>query len=340
MQLSTTVPNTTMAASTPAIFTWSTDAVAVGQRFAYYEDVVSNALTPMCVSGDTSRVFEAGFASSQVGALTIHDMYGTASVAQRGPREISRTAERSFHLLVNLVAPWTIHHRAPLRLALGDAVLVDTAYAYRLDLAARYRVINVKLSEPWLRQWLPHPDMLTGRRIARDSRWGAALTAYLAQLSPQLAVQAPLPSSVIGDHVGALLALMAHELVDVSRSVAAKVDPRLRVVEAIRQRCAEAGLTAAGVAGSLGISLRTLHRSLALGGRTFGRELQTARAERALQILRSPVATRLSVAEVGRRAGFCDPSHFARVLRSHCGLTPVQVRRQTVGRESSIPAEA
>jgi len=322
------------SSAAPAIFSWSTEAVPIEQRFAYFEDAVSNALTPMSVSGADVRCFHASFSVGQIGAITVHDMHGAASVARRGPREIARSGERSYYLLVGLSAPWAIEHRSPLRMAIGDTMLVDSAYGHVLEYVGPYDVINVKLAEPWLRQWLPHPDVLVGRRIARDSRWGAALTSYIAQLSPQLAVQAPLPASVIADQVGALLALLAHEVTDAPPPTRVEADLAQRIGDLLVQRCDEMALNAGAIASALGVSTRTLHRSLSARGLTFGRELQNARAERALQMLRSPVTKRLTLAEIGRRAGFCDPSHFARVLRSRCGLTPSQIRRDTAAGEA------
>jgi AraC-like DNA-binding protein len=36
---------------------------------------------------------------------------------------------------------------------------------------------------------------------------------------------------------------------------------------------------------------------------------------------------RLTTAEIGRRAGFSDASHFVKVLRSRTGQTPLRIRR-------------
>ena len=40
---------------------------------------------------------------------------------------------------------------------------------------------------------------------------------------------------------------------------------------------------------------------------------------------------RVTTAEIGRRAGFSDPSHFVKVLRSRTGQTPLQMRRARHG---------
>jgi AraC-like DNA-binding protein len=52
-----------------------------------------------------------------------------------------------------------------------------------------------------------------------------------------------------------------------------------------------------------------------------------ARVDVATRMLRSPLFDRVTTAEIGRRAGFSDASHFARVLRKRTGQTPLQVRK-------------
>jgi len=48
-------------------------------------------------------------------------------------------------------------------------------------------------------------------------------------------------------------------------------------------------------------------------------------------MLQSPLFDRVTTAEIGRRAGFSDASHFVKVLRSRTGQTPLQMRRASHG---------
>ena len=66
------------------------------------------------------------------------------------------------------------------------------------------------------------------------------------------------------------------------------------------------------MASSLNVSTRTLHRVLAACGETFGAMLIQARVDLAVRMLQSPLFDRLTTAEIGRRAGFSDASHFVR----------------------------
>jgi len=173
--------------------------------------------------------------------------------------------------------------------------------------------------------------VLGGGRIG-ESQWGRVLASYVAQMSPEFVVQAPLLQGVLIDQLGALLALTASELSG-RRAVSTPVERSVRdhVYDQIRQRCADTALQAADVASSLHMSKRSLHRALAACGETFGAMLIQARVDLAVRMLQSPLFDRVTTAEIGRRAGFSDASHFVKVLRSRTGQTPLQMRRASHG---------
>ena len=81
------------------------------------------------------------------------------------------------------------------------------------------------------------------------------------------------------------------------------------------------------VAAVLNLSPRTLHRVLASYGETFGRKLIDARFDVAMRMLESRLFDQVTTAEIGRRAGFPNASHFTRVCRARRGCTPGQLRR-------------
>jgi AraC-like DNA-binding protein len=114
-----------------------------------------------------------------------------------------------------------------------------------------------------------------------------------------------------------------------SRVASTPLDRSVRdqVCDHITQRCPDASLRAADVATSLNMSTRTLHRALAACGETYGAMLIQARVDLAVRMLRSPLFDRVTTAEIGRRAGFSDASHFVKVLRRRTGQTPLRVRR-------------
>jgi AraC family transcriptional regulator, positive regulator of tynA and feaB len=92
--------------------------------------------------------------------------------------------------------------------------------------------------------------------------------------------------------------------------------------------CAETSLQAADIANALSISKRTLHRAMAACGETFQEMLMQARVELASRMLQSRLFDWVTTAEIGRRAGFVDASHFTKVVRERMGQTPLQIRKR------------
>ena len=266
--------------------------------------------------------------AARLGGLTVCKTVGSPLRTYRGRRELARTGEHTFHL-VTVQTPWIAEHRASLRMFPRDILVQDSRYPIVTDVRTPFNSVMVVVSDAWMRQWIPNPTLLVGQRIPRNSLWGRALASYLAELSPDLAAAPPLPLSVIADQVGGLIALTARAL----RDITLKDTPAVRslhagILDCLMQRCVEPELTAVDVAASLGISVRTLHRSFAAANQTFGDKLIEARARIALRMLTSPLFKRVTMAEVGWRAGFQSASHFARVIRQRTGWTPLQLRRE------------
>ena len=316
-----------MSARHPQIHYWSTREVPERQQMDYYASVLSSAVDPMGVTKRVQGSFEADIQSTDLGPISLVHGKGAAHDCVRDRHDIARSTGRNFHLIINTGSAWRVDHRQRVNLRRGDAVLLDSRYGYALDFLDPFENVHLKLSEEWLTRWISDTDAIVGRPIPLDGAWGRALTAFVSQLTPGFVVAAPLPHAVIADHVGALFALYANELSGMRGSRPADRALSERIEEIIIQRCTEFSLSAQDVADTLGISLRTVHRGLASCQHTFGACLMGARAELATRMLESPLFRRLTTGEIGRRAGFSDPSHFARVYRRLHGRSPAQARR-------------
>ncbi len=280
------------------------------------------------VSATDPSAFEVEATVLELPAVTIVEMSGSP---QRSVRrfETRRTVQRTFGLNLVFSGSWHVTHGTRYRLGPGNLDFTDSRHPFDYDFLTNWKDVYVRLSEQFVRRWVRNPIVL-GERPLGDSQWGRVLASYLAQLSPEFVVRAPLPQAVLIDQLGALLALTASERSG-SRAVSTPAERSVRdhVYDHIRQRCADASLQAAHIASSLSISTRTLHRALGACGDTFGATLIQARVDLAVRMLQSPLFDRVTTAEIGRRAGFSDASHFVKVLRSRTGQTPLQMRRAT-----------
>jgi AraC family transcriptional activator of tynA and feaB len=313
---------------TSRIVRLSTGDVAPEHRLDYADSLLSSALLPSALSTQTPSEYELELTALELPSVAIVAQHGSPQCAIRGCPEIRRTSQHYFNLVLVISGSWLVTHVTRTRFAPGDLIFYDSRYPLECDLLLSWSNLNLQLSEQFVRKWVPNPTVLGGRRICQDSRWGRVLASYVAQLSPEFVVQAPLPPAVLIDQLGALLALTASELSGSrAESTPAERSVRDHVLDHIKQRCPDPGLQAADVASTLNISKRTLHRALAACGEGFGAMLIQARVDLAVRMLESPLFDRMTTAEIGRRAGFSDASHFVKVVRRRTGRTPLHMRR-------------
>jgi AraC-like DNA-binding protein len=312
-----------------AVRRWSTGDVPQPKRLDYFAAAISEAVYPLRIDDADPRTFHSEVSFAELGAVGVCKATGSPHRSFRGKSELARTERHTINFLMTLEAYWTVEHRGSLRMSPRDILIIDSRYPLITGLETSFTTVSAAVSDAWLRQWLPNPNLLAAQRIPGDSLWGLALSSYVSELSPELAAAPPLPLSVIADQVGSLLALTARGLQSSTLAYTPAVSSlRKRIHDCLIQRCTEPQLAAAHVAASLGISVRTLHRAFAAANETFGEKLIVARAQVALRMLGSPLFKRLTTAEIGRRAGFVSASHFARVMRSRTGRTPLELRRE------------
>jgi AraC-like DNA-binding protein len=310
----------------------STRDVAPADSLSYASWILDSALAPSVLSTPTPSEYKLDVSALALPSIAIVTAGGSPSRSIRGPSEIRRTSQRYFALALVLSGSWNFTSVTRDRFGPGDLIFYDSRYNQDCNLLSHWSALNLQLSEQFVRRCVPNPIVLSGRRIG-DSQWGRVLASYVAQLSPEFVVHAPLPQGVLIDQLGALLALTASELSG-RRAVSTPAERSVRdhVYDHIRQRCADTSLQAADVASSLNISKRSLHRALAACGETFGPMLIQARVDLAVRMLQSPLFDRVTTAEIGRRAGFSDASHFVKALRRRTGQTPLQMRRASHGK--------
>jgi AraC-like DNA-binding protein len=292
---------------------WTTERLPAAERFDYFADALSSAIIPMQVECPSRDDFRSDMCALDLGAFTVVEQSGTAHASFRGPREVARSGDRSYHLVLNRRSAWTITHCGRVALQPGDAVLTDSRYPHSLELATDYDIVHLKLLPTWLERWVPDPHVLVGRVLAKDEQWTRALTAHLACLSPHTLAHSPVSTDVVIDQVGALLALTASEA---GGAPPRRPDAMLcaRIQDCIVQRCAEPGLKASDVAESLAIPDSLLHGVLSVFHASFDDVLLATRVRIGCRMLESPLFGRVALVDVAKRAGFANTSAMRAAL--------------------------
>jgi hypothetical protein len=91
--------------------------------------------------------------------------------------------------------------------AASDLVLLDSRRCYEFNFPVTANTLSLELPIAWVDSWITDAERCIGQRIDGRAGWGAALSAFACQLTPQLAIDRPLPARVLTDQLGALLAL-------------------------------------------------------------------------------------------------------------------------------------
>lgn len=316
-----------MKAVTPELARWSTDEVALPQRVEYYAAALESSVDPMFITKVGKGPFSAQITSAPLGPISAVRVVGDAHSLKRGSKELARSGgEPHFRLIVNLSCAWQLQHHGAVSLRPRDVVLIDSRYSHATEIPGSFDVLHLKLPKQWVERWIPRAAQIAGQPIRFDQSWGNALSSFIAQMSPEFAIQSPLPAGLVADHLGVLLSLASGHLSPGSVPLPERT-LAVRIRECTTQRCPELLLTASDVASTLGISVRTLHRSLAACNLSFAVLLIDARATQALRLLESPMFAAVNVAEIGRRSGFSDASHFTRVMRRRTGFSPRQIQQ-------------
>lgn len=208
----------------------------------------------------------------------------------------------------------------------GDAVLVDSAQTYELHFPQSVEVMSIQLPRTWVGGWLTKVDDPMPRVALRDQGWGRALSGLSLQLAHDPLSALGYPPHLLSDQLGAMLAASLEA--STMQAVPATQDLVIQARRFVQESLDRPGLTAQCVADELGVSVRTLHRAFAAQATSFALDLRRLRLAHAAQLLSHPRLARVTVAELGRRSGFADGSHFVREFQRQFGETPARWRRQ------------
>lgn len=304
---------------------WSTESVDESQRLAYWMDSICDSFLEMKAKPDARDGFFGSIRQSQLSAVWVYETQGSAQDVSRDQGAIARgRGDNHFYLISQMGSPWSIRHAGREEtLRPGATVLVDSREPYEFRFPGGLHNLSLQMPIDWVSRWLPDPAAMLGRAIDGDRGWGAALRAFKEALTPEVAASPGLPPAFLEDQLGALMSLAFGAEPEAPRRLR---KPYLRCVGVMSERLGEAGLLAEHIARDAALSLRSLHRAFAVEGRTFAGVLHELRMAQAQRMLGDRRFTRLSVAEIGQRCGYAEPSHFARRFRQLRKLSPSAFR--------------
>ncbi|MFE6741697.1 helix-turn-helix domain-containing protein [Streptomyces tubercidicus] len=308
---------------------FSTRGLAPRDRVAAWERVLSQVFVGLEVAVENGRPWAGELTAERLAALQIAtEEFGPGTIL-RSARSVA--ADRSTPILVRLQLDGTallLQDGRTAELRPGRLVFLDARRPYRIVLPRQQRARVLMLPRALLRLEEGQLSALTAT-VVDDTGEGAA--ALLMPLLRGLVDEVIRADTTRRDDLARIaveiLATLALE------QVSSRPAPALweRITASVQVRLQDPGLTPQDIADQHSISLRYLHRIFQLQGTTVNAWVRTRRLEAAREELAQAGAAYRSIAAVGARWGFTNPSHFSRTFRETYGMSPVQWRGAHVG---------
>jgi AraC-like DNA-binding protein len=310
--------------------TFTLDHVPEHARLEAVRAAFASYPAPLTLRVRETGTVKAHFGAAQVGDLRVErfDIRGLIGHAAR-PAIRASDAERALTLHHLDVGAVTLRHgERGARLATKASVLTDTGQALAM-------------------QQQGHAAMTT-LTIPRD-RFGVPEAVIDASLSVGLGAELPVTSTITGvlHNIASDMSyfpdaswqVMENTLVELVRALVllSAGDDRaaqaplgeslaMRILTYLDRHALDRDLSAERVAAVHSISTRYLYVVLSRQNITLGDRVRTARLRHAAGVLREEPFTR--IADIAHRCGFADHAHFARLFRSHWGMTPSEWRER------------
>lgn len=306
-----------------AVGTWSTDTVMPGEGFAYWREVVCQAVLNVATHGRDGG-FRGSISGADFGGLRVAAFDSSSHEIERSRHLLARAP--ADHYLISLQRRGQsriTQEGAEFPLDPGEIAVIDGQRPFRIAFPAEVsRVVAVvprrmlEARAPWLRR-------APGRRIGAQAVYADLARAHLCHMADHGAALNEAAAGMLADNLCNLLALAT------GGAEGAEANPEAQtaaIVAFCRRNLADPDLSPQRVADHFGISLRTVHSRFARLDQSFGRWLLAARLDACATTLRAPDQAGSGIAEVAYRWGFNDLSHFNKCFRQRFAMTPRQWR--------------
>lgn len=305
---------------------WSTRSAAAGAEAAYWRTALHEAVFELETKIPSRDGFHGRIKQQALGPIAISAIsLNREQTIWRTRSAIARATSGQFEFVTIRRGSARLDHcGADIVLKTGDSVLIDSRRVYCFSTSRESRTLSYHLPEDWLQNWIDMSDEVIAAPIRSNTVWGTALLAMAEELVTESSQIDPGFYAVYADQLaGALnLALSRSSIAHLSNEK--PVFDRAR--ELIRAYAYDRNLDVCRASGILRISPRYLHKVFASQGTTFSAELLSERLKLAIRMLSDPLFQDTPIAEIARRAGFSDPSHFSRRFRGQFGVSPCSYR--------------
>jgi AraC-like DNA-binding protein len=270
-----------------------------------------------------AQPFSAHMVLDQAPGLRLGDIAAAPQIVVRAARSSAPDRTDELGLLIQLQGTAQIDHaQSQTLLKQGEAMVLDNARAYRLNMPQRFHQAVLLMPRSIWASRLSDVSPQAGQRVPATAS-GRLLLAFAHSLMQE---SAQLGEPGLSAAALPLMDLMCAACVPAQLSAAESKSVsglRQRVLQSLQDQLTLPHLCPALVAQQNGISVRYLHRLFQLKGQTFMGEVTRQRMRLCEQIcerlMRAATRKSLPTSELAIRCGYADDSTFRRAFKAHFG---------------------
>jgi len=315
----------------------STETLSPSDGVQMWRDVVCRSLVALDVKPADPGRFFGRIAAGELGRLTMTDITSLPQDAHRTQRLISCDQQR--YLKIGLLVEGrcvVAQHGREARLGSGDLVCYETGAPYAFHMETPFRLGVFMIPATGAEHRLRGFAQATAIPLAGNRGLGGVISNALRSVLAGAAADADTSAGIAGVHVGeavtdlvvALVAELAGRTPDEN---AARTALMGHIRAFIERNLTDPALSPATVAAGVNISVRYLYKLFEQDGMTVSEWIRNRRLDNTVRDLADPRLAQRTIAGIGARWGFRDPTHLSRVFRAREGVSPREFRERALG---------
>jgi AraC-like DNA-binding protein len=307
------------ARDVPTGGTWSTDAVASAEAFAYWQDLICDTFVQLSATPTTPGPFSGRIDHVTVDEVELSTVTAAGQDVRRTPRLIARSSEEYVLTSIQLAGAGLVMQDGRMATLLpGAMAFYDSTRPYTLHFDGPFRQLVVQVP----RRTLPNRILDRATAVTLQPGGSGRLVADFFVGLSRLQAEDPAGARALSPHALGLLTSalgMAAGAVQSSSALA-----RQRVLAYLDSHVADPALDVDAVADACHLSRRSLFRLFADEPEGVAGTLRRLRVDRAKVLLRAQ--PRRPVAAVAAACGFAGEAQLHRAFRALTGTTPAAYR--------------
>ena len=305
---------------------FSTSAVVAARRLRYWNDVASEAMSPLVVDATDRDHFEAKLARLALGSYELCSAWSkAATVRNRGAFRLANCDTLNLQVQYRGVSRTEQCGRIA-DLTPGDFVMVDPNRPYVTRFNQPIEALVLRIPRAIVTSRIGDPEPLLGLRIAGATGCGSMLANFLANAWSKRETLSVGHANAMDEVLSSLIDLVYREprCEDVGSNTAA-TKRLVRAKTFIDERVCDPDFTSSDVEAFLGLSRRSVQLLFMSSGQTLTNYILSRRLEIAAERLRHEDGS-CRVSQVAFSVGFSDLAYFSRTFRRQFGCSPRQYR--------------